>query len=93
MSPSSDIVAILTQQIQHQLVPAAAEIDLTPDYPLIASGLLDSLTLFRLVTFVQNQFQIKIRPAEIRVEHFATIDSIERLITEKRIESNARSST
>lgn len=87
MSQPNEISAILAEHIQGQLIPAAAELTLTPDYPLIESGLIDSLTLFRLVTFLQERFKVRIRPDEIVVENFATLFDMVRLVESKQAES------
>ena len=89
MSQLSETTAILAEQIR-QLVPAAADVDLTPEDPLITSGLLDSLTLFRLITAIQRQFGIKIRPQEVVAKNFATLAAIDRLISAKQLEREAQ---
>lgn len=57
---------------------------LTAETPLIASGLIDSLTLFRLVDFVQRQFGVRVEPAEITIENFATLADIARLVAARQ---------
>ena len=71
---------VVSDYLQSELIDKDPEIILTPDTSLIVSGLIDSLKLFRLINFVQNIFGVKIAPAEITLENFATIASIEALI-------------
>jgi acyl carrier protein len=59
--------------------PPAAD-ELTANYPLLTSGLLDSLTLFKLLLYLEEKFQVSVQPAEIVAEHFATPAAIEQLI-------------
>ncbi len=70
--------------IRTELAPQSQGLELTPDYPLIQAGLVDSLGLFRLVTFLQDRFGIKIRAQEIVFDHFATLAAIEALVVAKQ---------
>lgn len=78
------IFPILAEHIQTKLLPAGSGVVLTPETPLLQSGLIDSLTLFRFLTFIQRRFQIKIRPKEVVAENFATLAATERLISAKQ---------
>lgn len=72
--------------IQTSLSQHDSAMDLTPDTPLIESGIIDSLTLFKLIDFVQKQFVVKIKPSEITLENFATVWAIEQLLIAKQQE-------
>ncbi len=50
---------------------------------LIESGIVDSLGIFSLVTFLENTFGIRIGDEEIVQENFRTIDTIELLVKKK----------
>ena len=54
--------------------PAGAEIDADSD--LLASGLIDSLAIMRLVTFVEKSHGVSIHPADITIENFTTVRRI-----------------
>jgi len=73
-----------SQYIQNTLSPSKNTDALTVDTPLIQSGVLDSLTLFKLITFVQKSFGVKIKSNEITLENFATIGAIEALVLSKQ---------
>ncbi len=57
---------------------------LTPDYPLIENQVLDSLGLFTLVTFVEEQFGIEVGDEELVPENFGTLAALAGLIERKR---------
>ncbi|HWQ28589.1 MAG TPA: acyl carrier protein [Dehalococcoidia bacterium] len=57
---------------------------LTLDYPLIENHVVDSLGLFTLVTFVENQFGIEVGDEELVPENFGTIGAIVSLIERKK---------
>ena len=72
--------SILLEYIQAQLIQRDPKVNVTTDTQLIQSGLIDSLTLFKLIAFVQKQFGVKIEPSEITLENFATIRTIRQLV-------------
>jgi acyl carrier protein len=51
------------------------------DVALIEQGIVDSLGIFLLVAFVEQQFAIKIHPEDIVLENFRTIEAIAHLVT------------
>lgn len=55
-----------------------------PDDPVVESGLVDSLGLFKVIAFAEDQFGVRIAPEEIVMENFATVNAIVRLIRSKR---------
>lgn len=77
------IFSVMAEHIRTHLLPAESDLLLTPGYPLLQSGLIDSLSLFRFLTFVQRHFQVKIRPKEVVAENFATLAAVERLVLSK----------
>ena len=54
------------------------------DLPLIETGVVDSLGIFRIVSFVEQEFGVDINDEELAPEHFGTIASIARLVESKR---------
>lgn len=56
---------------------------LTTDYPLIENQVLDSLGIYQMVTFIQDEFEIEIDALELVPDNFETIGAIERLVTGK----------
>lgn len=57
---------------------------LTPDYPLIENHVVDSLGLFTLVGFIEDQFGIAVADEDLLPENFGTIQAIIGLIDKKR---------
>jgi acyl carrier protein len=54
------------------------------DFPLIDGHAIDSIMLYELVTFLEDQYAITIDDEELLPEHFGTIADISRLIAAKR---------
>jgi acyl carrier protein len=53
---------------------------LDKNVPLIEQGIIDSLGIFLLVAFLEQQFAIKIHPEDIVLENFGTIEAITHLV-------------
>ncbi|MCC6191776.1 MAG: acyl carrier protein [Anaerolineales bacterium] len=51
---------------------------------LISSGLLDSLTLFQLIAFVEQEFKLTVDDGEMTPENFQSIAAIKAFIERKR---------
>ncbi|MCZ6630771.1 MAG: acyl carrier protein [Actinobacteria bacterium] len=58
--------------------------DLVDDYPLLEKDVLDSMGIFQVVAFLEDEFGIEIDDAELVPENFETIGSIAELIDSKR---------
>jgi acyl carrier protein len=54
------------------------------DESLISSGLLDSLTLFQLIAFVEQEFKVKVDDGEMTPENFQSIAAIKAFVDRKR---------
>jgi acyl carrier protein len=54
-----------------------------PDESLVTSGILDSLALLRLVTYLETQFGVTFEDGEVIPNHFETIHAIKTLVESK----------
>lgn len=54
--------------------------DLKGDDSLLSSGILDSLAIVKLLSFVEDEFDVEIADADFDPENFETLNSIARLI-------------
>jgi acyl carrier protein len=57
---------------------------LSDDFPLIEKDLIDSLGIYHVVSFVEEEFDIEVLDEELLPEHFGTIGGIARLVDAKR---------
>jgi len=57
---------------------------LGPEDSLLARGLLDSLSILKIVTFCEEQFGVTIPDAEVLPDHFDSIRAIARLVEKRR---------
>lgn len=60
------------------------DIDLTANFDLLISGLVDSHGVLRIASFMEKTFQIKIPPRDIIMEHFRSVEAMTEYL-EKRL--------
>jgi len=57
--------------------------NITDTYPLIETGIIDSLGILKLLSFLEEKFNIHIMDEELIPENFDTVQSISSLIKGK----------
>lgn len=67
---------VISDYITQELAPDAALLPLANDTSLLDSGILDSLSLLRLVVFLEERFGITMGDADMLPEHFASLNAI-----------------
>jgi acyl carrier protein len=70
------VETIINDYISRELVPDPALLPLSNETPLLDSGILDSLSLLRLVVFLEERFGITMGDADLLPENFASVDAI-----------------
>ena len=55
----------------------------TDDESLTANGVIDSLAIFRLVSFLEDSFAVKIADEEIVNDNFKSVNDIDRFVENK----------
>ncbi len=58
--------------------------ELTLETPLITGGILDSISTLKLISFLENQFDITIEAHEAGIDHLDSIERIARLVALKK---------
>lgn len=64
--------------------------NLSPNFSLLDEGLIDSINLMKLISFIEEKFNITIDEAEMTPENFDTLNSLGELITKKYINNNKK---
>ena len=75
-----DIQTIIKNYISETFMYDQPQAELTTDTPLIEGGLIDSMGIFRLITFLEEAFGFTIAPEQILLESFETITAITNLV-------------
>lgn len=68
--------AVINDYITRELVQDPALLPLGNETSLLETGILDSLSLLRLVVFIQDRFGVAVDSADLVPEHFDTVDAI-----------------
>jgi acyl carrier protein len=79
-----EIKAKVKSFILNEYLPGEDPTALTDDTPLMTTGILDSIAVLKVVTFLENEFGISIQPREAVVKNLNTISDIVRLVTFKK---------
>ena len=80
-SESAQAASIIREFITKEFLYGRSDVRLTSDFRLIDQGIIDSMGIFRLITFLETTFGKKLELAEIEYENFQTISDIAALVT------------
>ncbi len=78
-----EIQRTIRDYILNEFLPGEDPNELTDDTPLIRGGILDSISTLKLVSFLEDRFDVILEAHEAGVENLDTIGRISRLIHEK----------
>jgi acyl carrier protein len=68
------------QFIQTEFLRDRPDFVLANDEPLIQTGIIDSLGIFLLIGYLEEQLGVKIEPQDVVLENFETVDTIVALV-------------
>ncbi|WJJ95631.1 acyl carrier protein [Algibacter luteus] len=73
----------IIKHIEQELANEEIEdgLELTDD--LLGSGILDSLGMMKLISFIEEAYSIRVAPEEMVIENFMTVESICKYINSK----------
>jgi len=82
MSKQNEIQSAIRQFILDQF-PAARKRGVADDDSLLEQGIVDSMGVLEIVTFLEGEFDVTLSDDELMSDHFETIASISELINSK----------
>ena len=56
---------------------------LTPDFALIERDVVDSLAIFQLVSFIEDEYDIEIEDEELTADNFGTLQALGAFVSSK----------
>jgi acyl carrier protein len=83
MSVDPAISARVKDFILAEFLPGEDAAELTGSTGLISSGVLDSLAVLKLVSFLEESFGIEVAAHEADADHLDTLDDITKLVMAK----------
>jgi acyl carrier protein len=76
---------IITEYVLAEFLPGEDPSQLGENTALITSGILDSLATLRLISFIEQRFEVRIAAHEADESNFDSIDLIANLIDSKLV--------
>jgi acyl carrier protein len=70
------VETVINDYISRELVQNPALLPLADDTSLVETGILDSLSLLRLVVFLEERFGVMVGDADLLPENFASVNAI-----------------
>jgi acyl carrier protein len=81
---NGDVVSSEIRSFIIQKFPGARKRTVSDVTPLLESGIIDSLGILDVVTYLEHSFQIQVVDEDLVPENFATIQSIAFFVEQKR---------
>lgn len=73
---------VLEAHIREKMMNGASD-ELGTDQDLLAAGIIDSLGILQLVTFIEDKFSIEVPDEDVTIENFHSIKSMSDYIAAK----------
>jgi acyl carrier protein len=89
ISKRGDFVMTMTEQYIEQAIKDHIvkefllddpEREFNSDTPLILDGIIDSLGIFDLISFIEQQLSVKLQPDDVIPENFESVNAIKSLV-------------
>ena len=84
MLDQETIKATVKNFVLNEFLPGEDPAALTDTTALVTTGILDSIAVLKVVTFLEDHFGITIEPHEAVVENLNTLSDIERFVMTKK---------
>lgn len=81
MTEADAIRAFIIEKLRFRGSPT----ELSASYPLIDREAIDSMGIFQLIGFIEEEFGIEVSEDDLVVDNFASIDAITKLIERNRV--------
>jgi acyl carrier protein len=67
---------IIINYIKNQLIVGTEDIEIDAEDDLLGSGLVDSLGMMKLISFIEKEFELRIPAQDMVIENFMTVACI-----------------
>jgi acyl carrier protein len=75
----TEIIAKITQYIQDEFLKGIDDQELNELTPLLGRGILDSLRVMLLLTFIRNELGVDVSPAQVDPENLKDIQTLAKM--------------
>ena len=83
MSDPNAVKSTIKNYILEEFLPGEDPDELTDSVEMMTLGILDSVSVMQLVTFLEEQFDVTFEANEVGAEHMNTLDEITKLVCSK----------
>lgn len=80
----NDLQTTLRQYVTDQFFGGNLPSDFDDNYDLVDTGILDSLAMISLITYLENEYQIEFDDQDFLPENFNSINAIHEFLCRKR---------
>lgn len=80
---AAEIERVVHDYVRHEFLRDEGDAELTPSTSLIGGGVLSSIALVKLVSFLEERFDIRFAAHEIGEDHLDTVDDITASVLDK----------
>jgi acyl carrier protein len=88
MKTRDEILSAIRQFVLDQF-PAARKRGVGDDDSLLEQGIIDSMGVLEIVTFIESTFSVTLSDDELMSDHFESVGSIAELVHRKTLEATA----
>jgi acyl carrier protein len=81
---AQDVKSTVKTFVLNEFLPGEDPSALTDSTALVTTGILDSIAVLKVVTFLENEFGITLEAHETGVENLNTLPDIARLVLSKK---------
>lgn len=72
---------IIINYIEQELLSGQSDLKLEADEDILTTGLIDSIGIMNLITFLEQKFEVTIPAEDMTIENFMTVEIIETYIS------------
>lgn len=80
---TTEITSTLAKQIAEKILKQPKRV-ISPDEPIISSGLIDSFSLMDLALFIEDTYGVRIEDTELNANTFDTLDQLANFIQARK---------
>ncbi len=73
-------IEVITTFITDEFLPGADPAELPADYDLLATGVVDSLGLLKVIAWIEDRFEVAIDDLELDPDGFRTVAAIDAFV-------------
>ncbi len=67
---------LIIDYIKNEFHNGRSDLEIEPEDDLLSSGLIESMSMMRLIQYIEQQFKIKVSPQDMTIENFFTVEAM-----------------